>query len=73
MLPDRMSMHVAAAGASALDLAFWDDVQGFSYTPVRLASPFITARAGSLQCTGRIIGTHLKPNGIMQRIHAQVC
>lgn len=37
LLPDRVSLHLAAAGAGALDLAFWDDVQGFSYAPVRLA------------------------------------
>lgn len=36
VLPDRMALYVAAAGAGALDLAFWDDVQGFSYAPVRL-------------------------------------
>lgn len=35
MLPDRVALHLAAAGAGALDLAFWDDVQGFSYAPVR--------------------------------------
>jgi len=35
VLPDRVALHLAAAGAGALDLAFWDDVQGFSYAPVR--------------------------------------
>ena len=35
LLPDRVSLHLAAAGARALDLAFWDNVQGFSYAPVR--------------------------------------
>lgn len=29
------SIHMAAAGAGALDLDFWDDVYGFAYRPVK--------------------------------------
>ncbi|KAK9835065.1 hypothetical protein WJX81_008355 [Elliptochloris bilobata] len=37
LLPDRVALHLAAASEGALDLAFWEDVQGFSYAPVREA------------------------------------
>ncbi len=35
MLPDLASIHMAAAGAGALDLDFWDNVYGFAYRPVK--------------------------------------
>ncbi len=34
MLPDKASMWVAAAGRGAAALAFWDDVYGFSMSPI---------------------------------------
>ncbi len=35
VLPDLASIHMAGAGAGALDLEFWNDVYGFSYRPVQ--------------------------------------
>ena len=37
MLPDRVTVHLAAAGADALDLGFWDSVYGLDMSPVRCA------------------------------------
>ena len=34
LLPDFATMFIAAADASAVDLAFWERVYGFSYAPV---------------------------------------
>lgn len=34
-MPDIATIHMAAAGANAVDLDFWDDVYGFSYRPIR--------------------------------------
>ena len=39
ILPDRVTVHLAAASEAALDLEFWDDVYGFSMRPIRYAVP----------------------------------
>ena len=59
MLPDRVTIHLAAASEAALDLGFWDSVYGFSMRPVRCAglihaSRFIAELVGrdGLQDTG---------------------
>lgn len=37
MLPHRACLHVAGVAAGTDDLAYWDDVSGFSMAPVRKA------------------------------------
>jgi hypothetical protein len=72
VLPDRVALHLAAAGAGALDLAFWDDVQGFCYAPVRPRGRAPLRRPGSgCTCATQVVPVHAR--GCLPAASAACC